>query len=101
MAAQQGAYLGASLNKLANDEEDAKTAPFDYHHLGTLAYLGNTAVGEFNTGTPGGFKMLGGLWALYLWRSIYWSEQVSLRTRLNLSIDWSKTALFGRDISSV
>lgn len=44
---------------------------------------------------------IGGLWALYLWRSAYWNEQVSLRTRLNLSIDWSKTALFGRDISNL
>ncbi|CAO3592042.1 unnamed protein product [Absidia cylindrospora] len=106
VAAQQGSYLGRYLNVLSSKNDDqGKTThavlPFDYHHLGTLAYLGNTAVGEFNTGTPGGFKMLGGLWALYLWRSVYWSEQVSLRTRLNLSVDWSKTALFGRDISSV
>ncbi|KAI8327727.1 hypothetical protein BC941DRAFT_364392 [Chlamydoabsidia padenii] len=106
VAAQQGSYLGKYLNELVKQNNDeVKTEqimnPFDYHHLGTLAYLGNTAVGEFNTGIPGGFKMLGGLWALYLWRSVYWSEQVSLRTRLNLSIDWSKTALFGRDISSV
>lgn len=106
VASQQGAYLGSTLNflaKYANDPEKAreKINPFDYHHFGALAYLGNTAVGEFNTGAPGGFKMLGQAWALYLWRGVYWSEQVSLRTRLNLSIDWSKTALFGRDISNV
>jgi NADH dehydrogenase len=45
--------------------------------------------------------MIGGLWALYLWRSVYWSEQVSMRTRLNLSIDWTKCAIWGRDISTV
>ncbi|KAI8340440.1 pyridine nucleotide-disulfide oxidoreductase-domain-containing protein [Chlamydoabsidia padenii] len=106
VASQQGAYLGSCLNTLVKYTKDPTLAqdkldPFNYHHFGTLAYLGNTAVGEFNTGTPGGFKMLGGLWALYLWRSVYWSEQVSLRTRLNLSIDWTKTAVFGRDISNV
>ncbi|KAI8081474.1 pyridine nucleotide-disulfide oxidoreductase-domain-containing protein [Halteromyces radiatus] len=106
VASQQGNHLGHYLNVLAKEKGDedktnAQVNPFDYKHLGALAYLGNTAVGEFNTGTPGGFKMLGGLWALYLWRSVYWSEQVSLRTRLNLSIDWTKTGLFGRDISSI
>ncbi|KAI9322892.1 hypothetical protein BX666DRAFT_1848999 [Dichotomocladium elegans] len=89
VASQQGAYLGTHLNG------DEPTKPFIYHHLGSLAYLGNTAVGEFSMG----YKMIGGLYALYLWRSIYWSEQVSMRTRMNLSLDWSKRALWGRDIS--
>ena len=71
--------------------------PFQYRHLGTLAYLGNTAVGEL----PWGYKMIGGLWAQYLWRSVYWSKQVSMRTRIYLSIDWTKRAVFGRDISTV
>ncbi|KAI9027140.1 hypothetical protein CLU79DRAFT_717193 [Phycomyces nitens] len=100
VANQQGRYLGRYLNTLA--VKDSQTAeqilgPFHYSHMGALAYLGNTAVGEFNKG----FKMIGGLWALYLWRSVYWSEQVSARTRVNLSIDWTKRAIWGRDISTV
>ncbi|KAL0093385.1 hypothetical protein F4703DRAFT_1907875 [Phycomyces blakesleeanus] len=100
VANQQGRYLGRYLSALA--EKDSALAsqivgPFHYSHMGALAYLGNTAVGEFNKG----FKMIGGLWALYLWRSVYWSEQVSARTRVNLSIDWTKRAIWGRDISTV
>ncbi|KAG2187877.1 hypothetical protein INT44_000627 [Umbelopsis vinacea] len=102
VANQQGKYLGKSISRIAKASrqgvsEDQVVQPFAYHHLGSLAYLGNTAVGEFNWG----YKMVGGLWALYLWRSVYWSEQVSLRTRLNLSIDWTKGAIWGRDLSAI
>lgn len=99
MASQQGQYLAKYLNQSAGDEQGTRKSiePFHYHHLGALAYLGNTAVGDFKWG----YQMIGGLWALYLWRSVYWSEQVSMRTRLNLSIDWSKCAIWGRDISTV
>ncbi|OBZ90278.1 External alternative NAD(P)H-ubiquinone oxidoreductase B1, mitochondrial [Choanephora cucurbitarum] len=102
VASQQGIYLAKYLNRLAaenNDELNTKRSVgvFRYNHLGTLAYLGNTAVGDFKWG----YQMIGGLWALYLWRSVYWSEQVSMRTRMNLSIDWTKRALWGRDISTV
>ncbi|KAI9485133.1 pyridine nucleotide-disulfide oxidoreductase-domain-containing protein [Zychaea mexicana] len=99
VASQQGAYVGRLLNQLAKDENDVDkvVGPFQYRHLGSLAYLGNTAVGEFGWG----YKMIGGLYAQYLWRSVYWSKQVSLRTRINLSIDWSRNAMFGRDITTV
>lgn len=103
MASQQGQYLGKYLSQIAGldpeseEHKSRQVGTFTYNHLGTLAYLGNTAVGEFNWG----FKMIGGLWAMYLWRSVYWSEQVSMRTRANLSIDWTKRAVFGRDISIV
>jgi NADH dehydrogenase len=93
--------LAKYLNRLAENDSEKTTksaiGPFRYNHLGALAYLGNTAVGDFNFG----FQMIGGLWALYLWRSVYWSEQVSMRTRMNLSLDWSKCAIWGRDISTV
>ncbi|ORY97404.1 pyridine nucleotide-disulfide oxidoreductase-domain-containing protein [Syncephalastrum racemosum] len=97
VASQQGAYLGKTLSQLADSRPDKCIAPFKYNYLGTLAYLGNTAVGEFNWG----MHMVGGLWAMYLWRSVYWSQQVSARQRVNLSIDWTKRALFGRDLSTI
>ena len=67
MASQQGEYLAKYLTNQSDKQ-------FIYKHLGTLAYLGNTAVGEFSWG----YKMIGGLYSMYLWRSVYWSEQVSL-----------------------
>jgi NADH dehydrogenase len=88
VASQQGKYLGNKLHLLASerdtlranelpaDSDDAVTGPFKYHHLGSLAYIGNAAVFDL-----GRLSFTGGLVAMYAWRSIYWSEQVSMRTR--------------------
>ncbi|KAL9135058.1 MAG: hypothetical protein Q9175_003755 [Cornicularia normoerica] len=105
-AHQQGQYLGRKLNKLAQaapgmtaneidygDLDEAVYKAFEYHHLGSLAYIGNSAVFDFN-----GLSFSGGLMAVYLWRSVYFAQSVSLRTRILLAMDWSKRALFGRDM---
>lgn len=105
-AHQQGQYLGRKLNKLAQaapgmmvnevdygDLDEAVYKAFEYHHLGSLAYIGNSAVFDFN-----GLSFSGGLMAVYLWRSVYFAQSVSLRTRMLLAMDWSKRALFGRDM---
>ena len=63
--------------------DDAVAHPFRYTHLGSLAYIGNAAVFDL-----GRFSFMGGLAAMYAWRSVYWSEQVSMRTRALLMIDW-------------
>ena len=95
MASQQGSYLGHKLHLLASkrdafvanelpaDVDEAVTRHFTYRHLGSLAYIGNAAVFDL-----GRFNFTGGLAAMYAWRSIYWSEQVSMRTRALLMIDW-------------
>jgi NADH dehydrogenase len=96
VASQQGKYIGKKLRKLAESKEvleanivpptaadEAVGSPFHYSHLGNLAYIGNAAVFDF-----GRFSFMGGLAAMYAWRSIYWSEQVSARTRALLMIDW-------------
>lgn len=103
-AHQQGKYLGRKFNKLANatpgfianeikdgDVDEAVYKAFEYHHLGNLAYVGNAAIFDIN-----GLSFSGGLLAVYLWRSIYFAQSVSLRTRILLAMDWSKRALFGR-----
>ncbi|CAG8468207.1 518_t:CDS:10 [Acaulospora morrowiae] len=117
VAHQQGKYLAKKLNKLAlerstaifpsstdysvdgaekeNPDMDDRLEPFNYAHLGSLAYIGNSAVADFGTG----YTWTGGWSAVYLWRSIYFSEQVSLRTRVLLALDWTKGSIFGRDIS--
>ncbi|KAJ2650596.1 hypothetical protein IWW40_002333 [Coemansia sp. RSA 1250] len=108
VANQEGLYLGRSLNTLAslpNVNEDGQLkrrseelamTPFTYHHRGTLAYLGRAAAADFGEGKA--YKG-SNLAAKYLWRSVYWSQQVSLRTRFLLAMDWCKELLFGRDLS--
>lgn len=103
-AHQQGQYLGRKFNKLAlalpgmvanevdyGDLDDAVYKAFEYKHFGSLAYIGNAAVFDLN-----GLSFSGGLMAVYLWRSVYFAQSVSLRTRILLAMDWSKRALFGR-----
>jgi NADH:ubiquinone reductase (H+-translocating) len=109
-AHQQGQYLAHKFNKLAraapglsiNDVRDgnldeAVYKAFEYHHLGSLVYLGNSAVLDLG----GRWKMMGGLWAVYAWRSVYFAQGVSFRTRILLAMDWAKRALFGRGKPSI
>lgn len=104
-AHQQGQFLAHKFNKLARaapglkandimegDLDAAVYKAFEYHHLGSLAYIGNSAV--FDLGE--GWNLTGGLWAVYAWRSIYFAQSVSFRTRVLLAMDWAKRALFGR-----
>lgn len=103
-AHQQGQYLGRKLNRIAQaapgmrlnevdygDLDDAVYKAFNYKHLGSLAYIGNAAVFDFN-----GLNFSGGVLAVYLWRSVYFAQSVSIRTRILLAMDWTKRALFGR-----
>lgn len=106
VAAQQGQYLGKKFTYLAKHAETLKKngmkdledegyhKPFKYMHLGSLAYIGNSAVFDLN-----GYSLAGGLLAMYAWRSIYWSEQTSLRTRVLLMTNWVTRGIFGRDLS--
>lgn len=108
-AHQQGQYLAHKFNKMArtsdglmmNDVRDGDIdavvyKAFEYHHLGSLAYIGNSAV--FDLGQ--GWNFSGGLLAVYAWRSVYFAQSVSLRTRILLAMDWAKRGLFGRDLVS-
>ncbi|KAF8323338.1 putative NADH dehydrogenase, 64 kd subunit, mitochondrial [Clavulina sp. PMI_390] len=106
VASQQGKYLGAKFTKLAkqhstlaanglfDDEDSTYDKPFSYRHLGSLAYIGSAAAFDYY-----GYSFAGGLAAMYAWRSIYWSEQVSMRTRALLMFDWIVRGIWGRDIS--
>ncbi|KAI1443664.1 FAD/NAD(P)-binding domain-containing protein [Annulohypoxylon stygium] len=108
-ANQQGIYLAKKFNKLAHaapglrandiwdgDLDEACYKAFEYHHLGSLAYVGNSAV--FDLG--GGWGVTGGLWAVYAWRSVYFAQSVGVRTRVLMAMDWAKRGLFGRDLMS-
>ncbi|PKS05873.1 hypothetical protein jhhlp_007703 [Lomentospora prolificans] len=106
-ANQQGQYLAFKFNRMAKatpglgadhafdgDFDSAVYKAFEYKHLGSLAYIGNSAV--FDLGE--GWSMAGGLWAVYAWRSVYFAQSVSLRTRILMAMDWVKRGLFGRDL---
>jgi NADH dehydrogenase len=101
-ANQQGQYLARKFNKIAQaapgmslndvdygDIDDAVYKAFEYHHLGSLAYVGNAAIFDYN-----GYGLSGGLLAVYLWRGVYFAQSVSFRTRALLAMDWTKRALF-------
>ncbi|KAH3686962.1 hypothetical protein WICPIJ_002060 [Wickerhamomyces pijperi] len=105
-AHQQGKYLGKKLTRFAaanmslkaneivdGDIDSLVYKPFQYKHLGSLAYIGNSAVFDLP-----GYSFVGGLIAVYLWRGTYFAQSVSLRTRVLLFFDWLKRGLFGRDI---
>ena len=106
-ANQQGEYLGRKLSKISaalpgmraneveyGDLDEAVYKAFKYKHLGSLAYISNAAVFDF-----GGLNFGGGVLAMYLWRSVYFAQSVSFRTRCMLAMDWAKRALFGRGTS--
>ncbi|KAI1325518.1 hypothetical protein F5Y16DRAFT_401377 [Xylariaceae sp. FL0255] len=108
-ANQQGIYLANKFNKLAHcapglsandirdgDVDEACYKAFEYHHLGSLAYVGNSAI--FDLGSGWGFT--GGLWAVYAWRSAYFAQSVGIRTKFLMMMDWLKRGLFGRDLMS-
>jgi len=91
VAQQQGKYLARSLNRVARGKA---AAPFAYHHLGMLAYIGgNRALADLDS-----YKWSG--WSTWLfWRSAYLSRIVSLKNKFSVMSDWIKARLFGRDIS--
>jgi len=93
VASQEGIHLGHSLNRLARG---LPLKPFRYRHMGAYAYIGDeTAVAEL----PFQQAVLSGFGAWWLWRSVYLSKQVSIRNKIQVGFDWTKTAVFGRDIT--
>lgn len=105
-ANQQGKYLGRKFTKMhqkdteisilpANERDEAAYSAFKYKHAGSLAYLGTSAAIDFSNGRT----FTGGLIAMYAWRGVYFSEQISNRSRILLFIDWLKRGIWGRDSS--
>jgi NADH dehydrogenase FAD-containing subunit len=82
-------------------QKDGIAAPFQFLNLGILAYTGGgSALAQLQV-TPqeqGRIKGKGKI-GFGLWRSVYLSKQVSWRNRILVFLDWSKTQIFGRDIT--
>lgn len=91
VAQQEGAYLAKILNRLVRQKE---TEPFEYRHMGMLAYIGHRrAVADLKNVKGRGFAT----WLF--WRSAYVTKLMSLKSKILVLQDWLRTSLFGRDIS--
>ena len=91
-AQQEGKYLAASLNNMAHGR---KVVPFQYRHLGMLAYIGGRrALADLPNVKGKGFV------AFLFWRSAYVTRLVSVKNKVLVLFDWVKASIFGRDISS-
>lgn len=82
-------------------QNDEVAAPFQFLNLGILAYTGaGSALAQLQLTPAENAKVKGkGKIGFGLWRSVYLSKQVSWRNRFLVFVDWSKTQIFGRDIT--
>lgn len=83
--------------------QDGKiAAPFQFLNLGILAYTGGgSALAQLQLTPAEQSKVKSqGKIGFSLWRSVYLSKQVSWRNRCLVTVDWLKTQIFGRDVSS-
>jgi NADH dehydrogenase FAD-containing subunit len=104
VASKEGRYLAKFLNELQKRKKKSPTKsendlmsnypPFTFKSQGAFAYIGGyESVAEIEGQTSSGF------WTWFLYRSVYLSKQVSWKNKFCLATDWTKSLLFGRDIS--
>jgi NADH dehydrogenase FAD-containing subunit len=108
VASQEGRYIAQLLNQLSDvnqiDYQRENIKQFRYQHMGSLAYVGgDAAVMDFSGTQPildlFNLKPLSGRGAAYLWKSFYFTEMFTGRTKTLLAFDWLRTHIYGRDIS--
>lgn len=92
-AHQQGEYIAQKLNALTDNQDERMYRPFAFKNLGSMAYVSNGAIID-----TGRFQFLGGVLAMYAWRSAYMTMTVTPRARLHMAFDWMYRGLFGRQI---
>lgn len=84
--------------------DDQLAAPFQFFDMGILAYTGGESalaqvqVCDKDRVSP--VKIKGKL-GFGLWQSVYLMKQPSWKNRILLTLDWTKTMLFGRDITNL
>ena len=106
VASQQAIYLAKSLNQIGLEGlKKGHGKDFLYGHIGSLASIGQwqaifdaTSLDKKSTSM---FKVppLTGFVAFLVWRSAYWTKQVSINNKILILMYWFKSAVFGRDIS--
>ncbi len=92
--ADQTTKLNRKLARASNFE------PFKYIHMGALAYIGSEkAIADLSWKDWQTFKS-GGLFTYIFWKTAYVSMCLSVRNKVFVCVDWTKTAIFGRDTSN-
>ena len=90
VAQQQGYYLAGFFNAGLKNYRKYK-----FRNLGMLAYIGDhKALADLPRFKGTGFK------TFIFWRSAYLTKLVSFKNKLLVLFDWTKTFLFGRDVSN-
>jgi NADH:ubiquinone reductase (non-electrogenic) len=90
VAQQQGVYLSKLFNAGVKNYK-----PFKFKNFGMLAYIGDhKALADLPQFKGTGFK------TFVFWRSAYLTKLVSFKNKLLVIFDWTKTFLFGRDVSN-
>lgn len=90
VAQQSGLYLANLLNKNGKNKKQ-----FEFRNLGMLAYIGgHRALADTPAIKSSGFG------TFIFWRSAYLTKLVSFKNKILVIFDWTKTILFGRDISN-
>lgn len=91
--ASEKARVLSKIDKVSNFE------PFNYVHLGALAYIGSErAVADLSWGNWSKLSLGGSLTFLF-WKSAYVGMCLSFRNRCLVCLDWMKVSIFGRDSS--
>jgi len=109
IANQQAAYLANIFNKkkvpkdpvnprLEEIHDPTLEKPFQNTDKGVMAYLGGTSA---IMKTPGILPNLTGRLGWFSWRSVYWTLQLTMRNRVNLTFSWVTVYFFGRDLNRV
>jgi NADH:ubiquinone reductase (non-electrogenic) len=114
VAEQQGIYLSHLLDTAKELRAPAirdAVRPFEFFNKGMLAYVGSSrGVASVATGSKAVKREGGGLSDRFLrysghaawvtWKLAYLSKLGSFRNKVTVPMDWIKTWLFGRDVSS-
>lgn len=79
VANQKAKYLTKKLNKVVKG--DKHEAPFVFHNMGSLAYLGDWQAVYDRTQTEGMKTKEAGRLAWLLWRSAYFTRTLSIRNK--------------------
>lgn len=91
----------ADINSIKTniDKIESSIVDFKYAHMGSLAYIGgDKAIMDLNI-AGAQYRLSGGNFVFWFWRSVYLSMCVSLRNRVLVTADWVRTFVFGRDSS--
>ncbi|ORY33540.1 FAD/NAD(P)-binding domain-containing protein, partial [Rhizoclosmatium globosum] len=121
VANQKGAWLLKALNKSIKASPDGLSTfesvgvkPFEYNHMGSLAYIGkwravvdmsspkSTSKTTESSDVIDTLKELvpkSGISAWLFWRSAYFTMSVSTKNKIMIPMYWFLTWIFGRDIT--